>query len=37
MGGATALAVLSKANGLLAPLLVGIAYLWCLRPQPLSL
>lgn len=36
MGGATALAVLSKANGLLAPLLVGIAYLWCLRPQPLS-
>lgn len=33
MGGATALAGLSKANGFLAPLLVGIAYLWILRPQ----
>ncbi|MDR7135106.1 tetratricopeptide (TPR) repeat protein [Lysobacter niastensis] len=30
-GGAAALATLSKANGLLAPLLVGVAYLCCLR------
>jgi hypothetical protein len=34
LGGATALAGLSKANGFLAPLLVGIAYLWFLRPLP---
>lgn len=32
-GLATVLATLSKANGLLAPLLVGVAYLTCLR-QP---
>ena len=38
MGGATLLAGLSKANGFLAPLLVGLAYLWFLRPSrvPLS-
>lgn len=34
MGGATVLATFSKANGLLAPLLVGLAYLWFLRPSP---
>jgi hypothetical protein len=33
MGGATVLAGLSKANGFLAPLLVGLAYLWFLRPR----
>lgn len=32
MGAATLLAGLSKANGLLAPLLAGLAWLWCLRP-----
>lgn len=31
-GACTLLAALSKANGLLAPLLVGLAYLWFLRP-----
>ena len=36
MGGATLLAGLSKANGFLAPLLVGLAYLWFLRPQTLT-
>ncbi|MFS8063396.1 MAG: tetratricopeptide repeat protein, partial [Luteimonas sp.] len=36
MGGAATLAILSKANGILTPMLVGIAYLWCLRPQPLG-
>lgn len=36
MGGATALAGLSKANGFLAPLLVGLAYLWFLRPKRLG-
>jgi hypothetical protein len=34
LGGFTLLAGLSKANGFLAPLLVGLGYLWCLRPQP---
>lgn len=32
-GGATLLAGLSKANGFLAPLLVGLTYLWLLRPD----
>ncbi|WP_159017298.1 tetratricopeptide repeat protein [Cognatiluteimonas profundi] len=32
MGGATLLAGFSKANGFLAPMLVGLAYLWFLRP-----
>jgi tetratricopeptide (TPR) repeat protein len=32
MGGATVLAGLSKANGFLTPLLVGLAYCWFLRP-----
>lgn len=32
MGGATLLAGLSKANGFLAPLLVGVAHLWFFRP-----
>ena len=32
MGGATLLAGLSKANGFLTPLLVGLAYWWFLRP-----
>lgn len=36
MGGATLLAGLSKANGFLAPLLVGLAYLWFLRPPTLA-
>ena len=31
-GGATLLAALSKANGLLAPLLMGLAYVWWWRP-----
>ncbi len=31
-GAATLLAGLSKANGFLAPLLVGLTYLWLLRP-----
>ncbi len=31
-GGCTVLAGLSKANGFLAPLLVGLAHLWFLRP-----
>lgn len=36
-GGATVLAGLSKANGLLAPMLVGLAYVWFLRiPTPQS-
>ena len=33
VGGATLLAGLSKANGFLAPALIGLAYLWFLRPQ----
>lgn len=33
VGGSTLLAGLSKANGFLAPLLIGIAYLWILRPE----
>jgi hypothetical protein len=33
MGGATLLAGFSKANGFLTPLLVGLAYLWFLRPR----
>lgn len=33
MGGATLLAGMSKANGFLAPLLVGLAYLYFLRPD----
>lgn len=33
MGGATLLAGLSKANGFLAPMLVGLAYVYFLRPN----
>lgn len=36
MGAATVLAGLSKANGFLAPLLAGLAYLYCLRPAQAS-
>lgn len=36
MSGATLLAGFSKANGFLAPLLVGLAYLYCLRPIDIS-
>lgn len=32
VGSATLLAGLSKANGFLAPLLAGLAWVWCLRP-----
>lgn len=32
VGTCTLLAGLSKANGFLAPLLVGLVYLWCYRP-----
>ena len=32
-GGATVLAGLSKANGFLAPLLAGLAYVWFFRPD----
>lgn len=35
MGGATLLAGLSKANGFLAPLLAGLAYVYFLRPDKL--
>lgn len=34
VGGATLLATFSKANGALAPLLVGIAHVCCLGPPP---
>jgi len=33
MGGATLLAGMSKANGFLAPMLVGLTYLWFIRPH----
>jgi hypothetical protein len=36
LGGATLLGALSKANGLLAPLLVGLAYAWFLRPADVT-
>lgn len=33
LGTATLLAGLSKANGFLAPSLIGLAWIWCLRPS----